>query len=122
MKICMIVLGAFVGGIFRFLLSTLIGKMNTGPYFPISILVVNLIGSFILGFVLKMLPSEQSLLLLFMATGLLGSFTTFSTFSMEAISLLERRDYRNFFLYITITMCGSVFLFILGFYLPKILL
>jgi CrcB protein len=89
-------LGGFLGAIFRFLLSNLIqGSIK----FPLGTLSVNVLGSFILS--LLSYSSEKSLAFpetsrLFLAVGMLGAFTTMSTFSFETFILLEQKDYALF--------------------------
>lgn len=60
--------------------------------FPTATLAVNALGSFLLGVVVFAGPGESALH--FLGTGLCGSFTTFSTFSVETVQLWERGDRR----------------------------
>ena len=89
-------LGGFLGAIFRFLLSNLIQGSNE---FPLGTLGINVLGSFILS--LLSYSSEKSLAFpetsrLFLAVGILGAFTTMSTFSLETFILLEQKEYALF--------------------------
>lgn len=89
-------LGGFIGAVFRFLISSVI----QGSKFPLGTLGVNVIGSFVLSFITY--SSEKSLGLpessrLFIAVGMLGAFTTMSTFSLETFRLLEQKEYLMFF-------------------------
>ena len=83
-------IGSFIGGIFRYLLSQFIQtKLVTS--FPFGTLGVNIIGCFFIGLVFGLadkgnLTNEWRL---FLATGLIGGFTTFSAFSNETITLLR---------------------------------
>jgi fluoride exporter len=82
--------GSFIGGIFRYLLSQLI-QAKAFTTFPFGTLGVNIIGCFLIGLVFGLsnrghLTPEWRL---FLATGLLGGFTTFSAFSNDTISLLR---------------------------------
>ena len=89
-------LGGFIGAIFRFMLSNMFqgsSKLSLGT------LCVNVIGSAVLSFITY--SSEQSLSLpessrLFLAVGMLGAFTTMSTFSLETFNLLEQKEYLLF--------------------------
>jgi CrcB protein len=64
--------------------------------FPILTLITNIAGAVIIGFVVGVAGSKNELsenATLFWKTGVCGGFTTFSTFSLEAINLLESRQY-----------------------------
>ena len=93
--------GSFIGGVSRYLLSQFVqGKANTA--FPFGTLIVNIIGCFLIGIVFAIsnrgnLTPEWRL---FLATGLLGGFTTFSAFSNEALAMLRDGQLAHSFLYI----------------------
>jgi fluoride exporter len=80
-----------------------------GPGFPLGTLIVNVLGSFLLGalaiFFLSKNVSDQSIRL-FLTTGILGGFTTFSAFSIEAALMWQRGDWQSLAVYVL----GSVFL------------
>ena len=82
--------GSFIGGVFRYLLTLLIHAKTT-THFPLGTLTVNIIGCFFIGIVIgffdKGLVSNEWKL--FLATGLLGGFTTFSAFSIETFTLFR---------------------------------
>ena len=88
--VLLIGLGSFIGGISRYLLSMAI-QPKAIPTFPYGTLTVNIIGCFLIGMVYGF--AERSGLSnewkLFLATGILGGFTTFSAFSYESISLMQ---------------------------------
>ena len=95
MKILIIGLGGFIGAILRYSISGWVQKLFSGN-FPYGTLAVNIIGSFILGYFLFMSegrfainPAWRS----FIAIGIMGSLTTFSTFSYETIMLLQENLY-----------------------------
>ncbi len=91
MKLALIVgIGSFAGGIFRYLLSTLIQE-KTSPVFPYGTLAVNLVGCFIIGCFFGLAEKWQLSLewRLLLVTGLLGGFTTFSAFSAESHYLFK---------------------------------
>lgn len=82
--------GSFIGGILRYLLSQIVQTKFLST-FPFGTLVVNIIGCFLIGLVFALtdrgnLTPEWRL---FLATGLIGGFTTFSAFSNEAVGLLR---------------------------------
>ena len=88
--ILLIGLGSFIGGVSRYLLSQIIQTKFLSAY-PYGTLAVNIIGCFAIGIVFEL--SERSGLTqewkLFLATGLLGGFTTFSAFSNETVIILR---------------------------------
>ena len=82
-------IGGFFGAISRFLIASWMQKL-TGSFFPVGTLTVNVLGSFVIGFLY--LYFEQSIHPLYKAmliTGFLGALTTFSTFSLETVLMLQ---------------------------------
>jgi len=72
--------------------------------FPWPTLAVNIIGSFLIGLILALGIREESFLYnwkLFLATGICGGFTTFSAFSLENMTLLQKGNYLYALLYVT---------------------
>lgn len=101
--------GSFLGGILRYGLSTWVqSKYNLA--FPMGTLVVNLAGCFLIGLVFAM--AERGHLApearLFLATGLLGGFTTFSAFSNETLGLLREGAYSMAFGYVAASLLLGV--------------
>jgi CrcB protein len=89
-------IGSGIGGIARVLLSEWIAAL-TGPQFPWGTIVVNVIGSFAIGFLLALTgvdgqPFVYSPAGQFLAVGVLGGFTTFSAFSAQTLGLLQQGD------------------------------
>jgi CrcB protein len=86
-----IMLGGSLGALMRFVVSNSIAE-KLGTSFPYGTLTVNVLGSFIMGFLAMLLAERMgfdSLLRLGLFVGFLGAFTTFSTFSMETLNLFE---------------------------------
>ena len=103
MKIILVIgVGSFIGGILRYLLSLFIQSKFLSA-FPFGTLGVNIIGCFLIGIVFGL--SERGNLgidwRLFLATGVLGGFTTFSAFSNETVGLLRDGQFWHAFTYIT---------------------
>ena len=82
--------GSFIGGVFRYLLSQFIQTKFLST-FPFGTLTVNIIGCLLIGLVFGL--SDRGNMTqewrLFLATGLIGGFTTFSAFSNETVSMLH---------------------------------
>ncbi len=105
-KVLSIGLGGFLGAVSRYWLSGLAQKLS--DRFPFGTLSVNLLGSFILGllatlFLEKVIVSQE--LRLFVLVGLLGAFTTYSTFSLETLNLLRNGEW----LFAGINILSNVF-------------
>ncbi len=105
--------GGFLGAISRFLVSELVYTF-IGAGMPYGTLAVNLSGSFLLGIVAQiglsgnLLPASINS---FVGIGFLGAFTTFSTFSVQTLELLESgsllKAFLNIFLNITLCLIGA---------------
>ncbi|CAM3248233.1 fluoride efflux transporter CrcB [Filibacter tadaridae] len=110
-------LGGAVGAILR----TLIGEsVQHAGGIPVATLFVNIIGTFLLCFIvsgsLRMLLAHKELTNA-ITTGFLGSFTTFSTLSIELVELMENGQFVLAVIYISISIIGGLSLGVLGFHL-----
>ena len=87
----LVALGGAIGAALRYLAGVGILRLVGLHDFPVAILTVNVVGSFLMG-VFVVLAAERGLTHLgpFVMTGLLGGFTTFSSFSLEMMLLIER--------------------------------
>lgn len=102
--------GGMAGAMLRYWLSGLIGNATSGR-FPYGTLAVNVIGCFIIGFFLTLGYERFSWspeLRLFVAVGILGGFTTFSTFSYETITQLRECAYLQSFINATASLAGCL--------------
>lgn len=91
MNILLIGLGGAIGAMLRYLGAGMVGRW-LGPGFPWGTAFVNVLGSFIMGVVAVMLIERSGAsprLAGFLMTGVLGGFTTFSAFSLDAMRLIE---------------------------------
>lgn len=87
----LVALGGAIGSVSRYLLAGLVQRAS-GSLFPFGTLAVNLLGCLLIG-LLAPLVGLRSTLRLFLLIGVLGGFTTFSTFGLETFRLLEDREY-----------------------------
>lgn len=102
--------GAGLGGTLRHLVNVTSTRL-LGPDLPISTFVVNLLGSLSIGliagyFATRGHASQQ--LQLFLTTGILGGFTTFSAFSLEAALLWERGQLASFAVFVLASVILSI--------------
>jgi CrcB protein len=96
MGVVVVAAGGALGAVLRYLLSGWAQEIG-GPRFPWGTLVVNVVGSFALGLLMAALiehattsPATRA----FWTIGVLGAFTTFSTFSYETLTLVSLGDWR----------------------------
>ncbi|EDL66179.1 fluoride efflux transporter CrcB [Bacillus sp. SG-1] len=114
-------LGGAAGSILRYLTGNLLLGLNPAA-FPYGTLAANLAGSFLLGLLTdtwwknKKIPSEISAAV---GTGMIGSFTTFSAFSVETLGLLKEDHYYLAFLYFFLSTAGGLFLAWTGLHVLK---
>ncbi len=91
----LVFIGGGIGAVMRYWLSAFVPR-HVESVFPYGILLVNVIGCFLIGVLMSW--SEERFVIdpairIFLAIGILGGFTTFSTFSYETIALLRDAEY-----------------------------
>lgn len=110
-------LGAGIGGALRHGITVLADR-SFGAAFPFGTFIVNVLGSLLLGMLIGLFSYRAGLVpqhaRLFLTTGLLGGFTTFSTFSLDAALLLERHSYLTATSYIVGSVAVSLVMFFVG--------
>ena len=113
MEILAVGIGGAIGACLRFFLSQII-VYEAG--FPLATFSANCIGCFMLSYLLsgKLLKSYPKIKLA-LTTGLFGSFTTFSTFSSETISLISDQLYGTAFVYVLLSAIGGLLLSFVGY-------
>lgn len=106
-------MGGFVGAISRYLL----GLLPWAGSFPLITLLVNLLGAIIIGLLSEAagnIPDMNQHLLMFLRVGFCGGFTTFSTFALESMNLLDGGQIKMAFFYILISVALCLLGIIIG--------
>lgn len=118
----LIALGGAIGAVLRFLITGMAAKI-TGVDYPWGTIAVNLTGCFLIGLVWGVFNTVEvcNNTKLFVFTGLLGAFTTFSTFGLENFHLLRNGDLPLLAFNVSISNLAGIFLVFAGFYVSKIL-
>jgi fluoride exporter len=108
--------GGFIGSIARYGLQQLIHKI-VSTTFPLGILLVNLLGCFAIGLIYGMASKSGWITAdwkAFLAIGICGGFTTFSSFSFDNIKLLQSGEIFQAFLYIAASLVIGLFMTWIG--------
>jgi CrcB protein len=121
-QVALVAVGGAIGAVSRYLLGAWL-QPRLGPDFPWATFAINVSGSFLIGVVLG-LVSEGALSAearLFLAVGVLGGYTTFSTFSYETLELLADGTMRAFLFNALGQLVGGLFAVYLGLALGRAL-
>jgi len=111
-----VALGGAVGASLRYVLG-LAATRSLGPDYPYGTLAANVLGGFLMGLLAGWLAfkiSGAENIRLFLGVGLLGGFTTFSAFSLEAFAMLEKKAYGAFAGYVGGSVVLSIGALIIG--------
>lgn len=109
LTLSLVALGGAIGAACRYLTGLGVLRLFGYTEFPLAIIVVNVVGSFLMGvFVVTAAHRGLTHLSPFVMTGLMGGFTTFSAFSLETVNLIERGAYGHAVLYIALSVGLSV--------------
>lgn len=120
LKVLLLISGGAIGTLARYALS---GWIYTGlkTHYPWGTLAVNLVGSMLIGFFWGLwedhTPSTN--LRLFLMIGILGGFTTFSTFALESMNLMRGGETRIALLYMVVTNVLGLVMVFLGYWAAK---
>jgi len=114
-------LGGAIGSVLRFWFSGLVGR-HFGETFPWGTLLVNVSGSFVIGFFATLTGTEGRWLVgpqgrNFFMTGICGGYTTFSSFSLQTLTLAREGEW----LYASLNSALSLFLCLIGVWLGHVL-
>ena len=94
--------GGLIGALLRYMISLLLVKFSQFG-FPFGTFLVNIIGCIVIGFIIgigfdrhyNVIPIME-----FVIIGILGGFTTFSTFGLESFEMLQSNQFKLFFIYV----------------------
>lgn len=107
MSFLVVALGGAIGAMGRYAISLVPVKNG----FPILTLATNFAGALLIGFIVGVAGKKGDIspdTVLFWKTGVCGGFTTFSTFSLEAFTLLENKAYLSGGIYIVLSVIGCI--------------
>ncbi|TPG40302.1 fluoride efflux transporter CrcB [Sphingomonas koreensis] len=123
MPLLLVMLGGALGSGARYL----VGKATLawlGPNYPWGTLTVNLVGGLLMGLVIGILTrmsGGQDPVRLFVAVGALGGFTTFSSFALDAVNMIERGDVVTALVYALVSVIGAILGVLAGLHLMRAL-
>ena len=121
MSYVVVFLGAGVGGAVRHAMNIWVARL-AGTHFPMHTLAINVTGSLVMGMVTAWFALKGGAtghLRLFLATGVLGGYTTFSAFSLDAILLWERHEHQLAALYVGGSVSGSLLGLVAGLWIVR---
>ena len=111
-------IGGFIGAILRFLVSTFAQNILRAGYFPAGTLAVNILGCLVIGMLGAAVEQHDFFRLhhrMLLIVGVLGSFTTFSTFGHETITLLRDQKIPAAFVNIALHLILGLTAVVIGF-------
>ncbi|GGL51190.1 fluoride efflux transporter CrcB [Wenxinia marina] len=115
-----VALGGAIGASARYLTGVGIARLHGVAGFPLGVLTANVLGSFLMGLLVSSLGrAGLAHLNPFLLTGLLGGFTTFSSFSLEAVTLWERGQPAAAAAYVTLSVGVSIAALLAGLWLGR---
>ena len=121
MLIWYIAVGSAMGGVSRYVIGAAL-QQRFGLTFPVGTLVVNITGSLLLGFILRLALGGTQIspeTRIFLTTGFCGGYTTFSTFSYDTAAMIESGQFRRATIYVTLSVVLSVLATFAGFALAQ---
>jgi CrcB protein len=123
MQWLLVCVGAAIGGMLRHVLSGWVGR-HVGERFPWGTFVVNTSGALVMGLLLgsrDVLHAAEGDLWLLLGVGLLGSYTTASSLSLQTLSLAQGREYRAAAAYVLLSLLAGIPACLLGAWLGSLL-
>ena len=121
-NLLLVMLGGAIGAGFRYHVGR-IALQQMGAGFPWGTLIVNLLGGLLMGILAAIVvsdgPADRPLWML-LGVGVLGGFTTFSAFSLDVFTMLQRNDFGIAAAYAGASVAGSVMMLVIGFWLARV--
>jgi len=120
--ILLVALGGAAGSVARYLMASRI-QMATGWQFPLGTVLVNILGCFLIGILYVWLvarPDPKHELRALLITGVMGGFTTFSSFSLETVTMAMNGNYTGASLNVVISVAACLVGTVLGIALARI--
>jgi CrcB protein len=115
-RVALVALGGAIGSVARYGVGALAAQL-LGPTFPWGTLFVNLSGSFLIALVMHVALTGTAVSLemrIFLTTGIMGGFTTYSSFNYETLALIDQRAYALASLNLAATVVGCLLAGVLG--------
>ena len=100
-NLLVVFIGGGIGSLGRYLISQVIKTGSNG--FPFTTFWVNITGCFAIGILYSIFSQQNQTLRIFFTVGLLGGYTTFSSFGLETIGLFQRGQYQTGFFYVILS-------------------
>jgi CrcB protein len=116
-RFLLVAIGGALGSMARYGVGLAAGRLFPGAAWPFGTMTVNLVGGFLMGVLVGWLAARggasQDSLRVFIGVGILGGFTTFSAFSLDVVTLIERRQTGLAAAYVAVSVvCAIAALFV----------
>jgi fluoride exporter len=114
-------IGGIIGALLRYWIGISFAPLTPGA-FPLGTFIINMTGSFFLAWLTSVASQSKALpqwLVTGIGTGVIGAFTTFSTFSVETAHLIQGSYYKTAIIYCLLSLLGGWVLALLGYTVGK---
>ena len=119
-----VAIGGSIGASLRYFAYLFFKNYLLSNYLFLSTLFVNIVGSFLIGYTIMLMETKnlsEDFIRYFLIIGVLGSFTTFSTFSIESVDLLLNKKFFNAFSYMFLSLSLCLLFTFIGLNFNKII-
>jgi len=107
----LVAVGGALGSMARYGAGVAVGRLWSSS-FPLGTMLINIVGSLamglFIGYLVRTTPTWQADARLFVAVGIFGGFTTFSSFSLDAIAMIERGEWTQALLYVLLSVVVGI--------------